>query len=676
LIQDAKRVYDGQMSVSKGMDSGKSPSEIEKDQVAFAVNTTFRESFPTNRPPFSGKFIGYDSDDTKTRINSGVFQGAGFYQDVNGEDGSIIVARGGRLFQIYLTVPYPTARELTIQVPVAVQKEFALPLIGNTVTVYVVGITSLEENQLVFIDGGSFTITRLTADVVVGTEHLDAALLTYNGGAPGPTISAGTAITDGASQIIHWDTNPSTDRFAYFFQAEQFGILLQGKENPIIFDGAFARRSAGDSNNEIPPGYVGSYINGRIWISTPTRNAYLAGDLVGDRTSGTQSNSFVDSVLKFTGNTYLNEGGTFSTPSNSGPITGIIGSTQLDTSLGQGPVMIFTTNTVFTNQAPVDATVWKDLQYPIQTVAQVDYGAMSPRSIVNVNSDAWYRSIDGVRSFIVARRNFNGGWGNVPMSDEMFRVFSRDSEGLLEYGSAVNFDNRLLFTCQPESTEYGVVHKGLAVINFDEISGMFNKSNPCWEGIWTGLKVFQIIRGRVGGNERTFMIALGTAGELELWELEMDGISDSYMHEVDGNITVTHTPIQSTIETRSFNFGTPFEYKMLEFAEWFVDRLNGSVDFDVRFRPDQYPCWVAWVDRTECNTVNRCDEACGIPVNYKPGYRPFMRTSTAPESCLTGDRLSNRGYEFQLRMQWTGKCRIKQIRVHASRQLDDTVGEC
>ena len=290
--------------------------------------------------------------------------------------------------------------------------------------------------------------------------------------------------------------------------------------------------------------------------------------------------------------------------------------------------------------------------------------------MVNVNSDTWYRSPNGVQPFIIGRRNFNSGWGNTTMSNEMLRVLNYEAEPLVEYESAVLFDNRFLMTCSPKLTANGVVFQGVAVMNFDEISTMWNRSNPCWEGVWTGLNIFQLVRGRYDGVEHCFALACGTNGELEVWEQVYDGYDDVCVSSIEGAITTTTSPIVAVIETRSFDFKSPFELKQLSEGELYVDRLAGQADFSVKLRPDQYPAWVDWQSWSECNKNTSCDEFCGIPVGYKPGYRPYMQLQMPPETALTGaaNRVS-RGYEFQLYLRWT-RCRIKQLRLTATVELE------
>lgn len=331
---------------------------------------------------------------------------------------------------------------------------------------------------------------------------------------------------------------------------------------------------------------------------------------------------------------------------------------------------------------PVDRTIWKDLSYPIQTVALVDQGNLSARGLININTDCWFRSEQGIQSFIIARRNFGWGWGNTPMSDEVIKVLSQDTRGLLQFGSGCLFDNRLLFTCAPLWTEYGVVHNGVVALRFDNISTVASKTNPDWDGLWTSPQIFQLLRGRVNDEERCFAVCLGADNITQVWELLKDGLYDFETVQYAAPNTKLHVVanrIISSFETRSFAFenSNGFEMKRLDTGDIQVEGLQGTVDFSVHFKPDQFPFWVCWHTWTECTTTDRCSTECPDLKNYQPGYRPKMMLPKATDDCLPGvGTPANIGHEFSVCVQWIGKAKLKKIRLHAHRMVDESAGEC
>jgi hypothetical protein len=256
------------------------------------------------------------------------------------------------------------------------------------------------------------------------------------------------------------------------------------------------------------------------------------------------------------------------------------------------------------------------------------------------------------------------------MSKEMARVTKYENQALLGYGSAIVFDNRLLMTALPSvKGSLGVIHKGIHVLDFDPLSSMTTKLPPAWDGLWCGLRVLQLVKGTFGGRERAYAFVLDSNDNVKLWEITKDDKWDNLTRE-----------IVWFIETKDFAFGDPFSLKKLEFAELYRDRLSGTVSTDVKFRPDQHPVWVDWHDWQECATTGNCtfdSSTCPTVTNYQPQYRASQRLPQPSDAC---DAIVNkpyrRGYTFQVRLQFTGYCRLKALRLHAFTMQEDNKGVC
>lgn len=445
--------------------------------------------------------------------------------------------------------------------------------------------------------------------------------------------------------------NPNNRFDGYMEQAANYMIIQDGLSRPIIFNGASSRRSNPD---EIKTGTVMRYCQGRIAYSLPDGFSFRVTDLIGSQASGTAANKYRDAVLKETENTFLNEGGDFSVPGNSGGIRAMAVPAMLDTSMGQGPLQVFTQNTVFSLNTPIDRTIWKDVTYPIQTVSQISRGAEGDRSTIVHNGDIFYRSLDGIRSFKMARQDY-AQWRMTPISIEEILYMRGDQEMLLPYGSAAVFDNRKLDTVSPRYTSHGICHLGLAVLDFNIVSGMRTKLPPVWEGMWTGLRVLQILKGKFYGGERCFMFTLNSStNAIELWELSTDEQFDN-----------GSTRIQWAFETREFDLGREYERKRLEGADIYMERLIDTVDFSLSFRPDSWPGWVAWKTWQECATFTQCldtlNGTCPTLGNYQTQYRPRVRITQPPDTCYN-KRLMRDCYKMQGRLAITGPAKIHQMR--------------
>jgi len=660
------RLYAGFATLEAGVNGGIAASLIPKNQCVSATNVTFRQGYPQTRDPWFQYYV--TVPDPLLARYTGTFQGAGRYDGQNGQSG-FIVGRGGRLF--FVADKTWLLSEITPNFAIATTADFVVPAINATVTVSINETAQIAIGDIVEINLGSYTVVAV---------QTGSAQLKFTGGATvGSTVPGGALVLDNAGkQIIQYDEIPATYDFIFIFQAENYGIILRGQHKTAIFDGSSTRLA---TTKQIPPGYLGAYGWGRIWITLTDRRSFVAGNLVFDRSGGGSfQNNYRDSILFFTDNDFLNEGGAFGVPSNAGDITGMQFLASQDTSLGVGVLLVGTTNSIFSVNAPVDRTTWKNLTYPIQTISLLDYGPESPRGVVSINGDLWYRSPDGFRSFLVVRRYF-GQPGNVPESREISPVIEFDTQDLLFYGSGVYFDNKMFYTVSPYRTANGdVAHRGLAVINFDLESSLRNRSQAAWEGVSTGLNTYQILKGRIDNVERMFMFALGNDGTtIELWENTIDNFID------DTSVLPTiikRKRIAGSLTTRSENFDQQDNLNLI-FGELFVDDVAEQVDFTISYRPDQYPDWTIWQSSSVCAETQQCnflgELPCAIFVPAARLYAAQITLGAPPAPCnvlANPEQPMNFGHEFQFKIEWSGHWRIRKFRVAAKKYDSPIEGLC
>ena len=465
------------------------------------------------------------------------------------------------------------------------------------------------------------------------------------------------------SELTMTDRNSSTLPKAWFEQAEDFLIVQDNQSTPFIYDGSNLRRVDPNSAiKEVPVGNVTTYSNGRLWVALPGGRSFVAGNIVYGE-DGTAQFGGRDSVLKFSENAFLNGGGEFSIPNNAGKIRAMRPIANLDTSLGQGPLQVFTERGAFSINAPFDRTQWQNLTYPIQTVSLLGSGSESHESSILVDGDIWFRASDGIRSFQIARRD-HGSWVNTPMSTEMFEVIRYDDKSLLNHSSAVLFDNRYLVTSSPFRVRgHGICWRGLIALDFHNVSGISVRTAPVYDGLWTGLNILQVVRC----DNECYMFVLDCNEKIELWELSVNDPFDNGT-----------TRIACFLDTASFGFDDAgWSRKALSTGDLWIGDVIGQVNFDVQFRPDQYPCYIPWHSWAVDSKRESCLTECSTPDSLQPQYRPRMRLPLPGESCNSRVNMPFRhGFEFQCRLAWTGHASINRLRLVAHETQEDTLPFC
>ena len=468
--------------------------------------------------------------------------------------------------------------------------------------------------------------------------------------------------------------NPANEPKAFMCQGERFLVIQAGDylvqppatpTLPLFWDGVTMWRSAGlmvyPAASELPAAGPMDYYMGRIWYAQG--RDYAAGDIV-KGPSGTFGAPYfqTDSILKVSENPLAIGGDGFVVPDESGNIRALSHSANLDVTLGQGQLFVFTRKAIYTLEVPVTRLDWiaaADNNQPVQKVVQLNYGTSSDRSVVKVNGDMFYQTSEpAIRSLTMAIRYFQQ-WGNIQISNNEERLLDFNDRGLLNFGSGILWDNRLWQTALPIQTPVGVAHQAIAPLDFDIISSLGSKAAPAWEGHYEGLDFLQLFTGDFGGRERAFAtIHSRDDGSIQVWEMT------DYLKFENGDNRVSWY-----VEFPAYAWDDLFQLKKLDSAELWLDKLFGTVDFTAYYRPDQDPCWHLWTSWKECSARNS-EEDVNHPVSYPEGpYREQYRATKVfpnpPVDCSITGRPSNVAYQFQVRLEIKGWCRVRGFRLHA-----------
>lgn len=477
-------------------------------------------------------------------------------------------------------------------------------------------------------------------------------------------------------------TNPALVPQGYMAQGEQFLVIQAGDFTqsvptlPLFWDGATLRRSIGITNpgvapgtpnvNQIPAATAMVYYQGRLWYVQG--NTVSASDIV-KGTSGTLAYNFSDAILNVTENPLSVGGDGFAVSSSAGNITAINYTANLDTSLGQGPLYIFTQRQIYALSVPVTRAAWiaaNNNTQPLMTVALIDSGAAGDRCVIHVNGDLFFQSSEpAIRSLFISTRFFTQ-WGNVPISRPISRALQYSNPNLLGFATGIEFDNRMWQGILPVQTKAGVAFQGIAILDFDIISNFGGESTsqppapPAWEGMLEGLDILQLFEGYFGGNQRAFALVHSRVDDfIYVWELTGYLLSDQDASQ--------NNRVNWYFETPAYDFARFFDMKRLDGGELWVDSVAGTVDMIVEYRVDADPCWQIWKTFQFCaNATN--PNVIFSPNNYpQPTFcegqkfpltlpRPFL-----PPGVTMNLRPNDVGYQFQVRVQVKGQCRIRGI---------------
>ena len=401
---------------------------------------------------------------------------------------------------------------------------------------------------------------------------------------------------------------------------------------------------------ELPAATCMDYYMGRLWYAQD--RTYTAGDIVGGD-SGTTGTKKRDSILKVTENPLALAGDGFAVPTNAGLIRALRHTANLDTATGTGQLYAFTRTAVYSLNVPVTRADWVNSKEPLQRVALITNGAYGDRGIVNVNGDLFFQSSDGVRSLFVAIRNF-GQWGNTPISSNIDRILNFNDRSLMRFASGIQFDNRLLEAQLPYMTAVGPAFKSLAVLDFDLLSTLSEKLPPAWEGNWNGMPVLQMFQGDFGGRQRAFAVVLQEDGSIGVWEISKDDRRDNGDNRIEWKF-----------ETPAYEWGKIFELKKLDGLELWLDRIFGTVDILVEYRPDAEACWQFWNSTQLCSARTSCEDVDNPilypcqPYGENDKFSLVFPTPPTPNCQSLNRRPMDRGYQFQCRVTVKGSCRVR-----------------
>ena len=485
--------------------------------------------------------------------------------------------------------------------------------------------------------------------------------------------------TVGSVRTIHTG-NDAFVQHVWFAQGLEQVYMQNGFDDPVAWDGQWdadgvpnVRVISGAIDGEavMPVGTVMAYVHGRIVLANADNQIVVSDHF---NAAGVNVRTNMDN---FAENTAF-VGGFFSPPTELGRIGGIIAMPSLDNFYGQAEVIIPCERGFAALDISGERSTWSDTRLIFRGA-----GCYSPYSLTPANNDLWYRSPDGIRSLRQARTDETRDWGDTVLSREVSYWTDRDASHLLRFSSGIYFDNRLLFTTYPEveqnTSGFGDhrFHNGLVSLDFDRNSTVNPDSGFGWDGLWTGIRPTGLAALGIDQTERAFAFSYEPDGTNHIYEMMPSAAEgpDSY-YDSDGALQNSRTV--SHFITKAFSSFS--EAGNIRTMKKFIGggrsriRWSGYMNYEVSFRPDDYPCWTS-LGKKEHGCIT-CNDDCDSGVKRK-FYKDFPLTSPDLDACQGAlNKKAIYGTSFQLLVQLEGQVEVPFMSFAVMPDRDTETATC
>ena len=449
-----------------------------------------------------------------------------------------------------------------------------------------------------------------------------------------------TPATSGLSAVV--------DRL-FFCQANEYLIIQDGFNRPIIVEGTTSRFSTCGTNPllpEVPVGTIMAFGQGRLFVVVDGKY-FMAGDIYLPWQP--------ERVLQFTETQYLNGGGAFGLPAWMGNITGMMFQPNVVSGTGLGALVVFAEKGVSSFGVQAARSTWNSTD--IARVLYQDGGGTGPASLVSVSNDIFYLATDGLRSLKLTSSETQGGGSllqSLPLSRKVQSLVNDETPWAYQFASGVVHDNRLYFTSIARQRKVtnpfdidvdDYYFEGLMTIDLQGLTGL----PMLYEGISTGCRFIQVFEVMRFGRK----------------QLVCFGVNDNkigfYTRE-DAQLDNRISRPECRVYTAALDFSTPTPIqKRFLYAEVWLSELQGVVDMDVYYRPEGYPLWT----KAGSNRFMAKDSGTGA-INCLNQIRQKVRISEttdglAPETSELRNLLI--GSKIQFCVSWKGRCQIDRLLV-------------
>jgi len=479
------------------------------------------------------------------------------------------------------------------------------------------------------------------------------------------TIADATAVPGLMSETV--------DRM-HFCQAEQYLVVQDGTNGPMIVEGPAASRKAVQAapDSEVPTGTIMAYCHGRLFIKTTDRG-FIAGDI-------NKPNSATD-VLRFRETEYLAGGGAFFTPANLGNITAMTWAQAYGTATGQGPLVVMCEWGWCSYAVYHPRLDWQDV-----SIMKIEggTGCATEYGVTRMNEDLLFVGWNGLEDMALISSEAATAHRMTNLNTEV-EYFAETEVSYRRFSCAARFDNRLLYTAIGETVDAednsgdpidDYRYAGLVALDFiprDGISSLGKTKLPAYDGLWTGVHPMGLASGIFNYDEHCYVLGKDDDGVNHLYRLMKEQGHDKET-----------IPIECALYTRGMPFvdyesdnprPIPYMEKKLYDGHLWISESQEELDIMLSVCPDFSVVFhdLSTIQITAPMTLTVHPFTDGYPQpRPKEKWPAFMETSC---EMVTG-RAANTGFHLQFCISWAGILKFHRFDISAKAHMEAPRPDC
>lgn len=464
-----------------------------------------------------------------------------------------------------------------------------------------------------------------------------------------------------------FDGNAREYLHAWFAQGFEYLAIQDGIHPPIIWDGVNPAYRSDIAKKQMPIGSVMAYIHGRFVVASADGTNTLR---LSEIATAANVTSRAD-LLNFD-----NPLPVFSTSTALGNIQGLYAMPYLDSGTGNYELVALCDNG-FTS---FDFSGLEDtfLTGQVQKISLIGTGCVSSIGFAGMNGDLFFRTASGINTYRNSRLEYTQGWDQSNVSREVQYWLKNDRTDLLGNIPMVGWQSMVLTGCSPlispPSNPCFGFHRycrGFTVFDAQSMSTAGRQGDPVWHGMWTGVRPWAFVSGRIGYAERCFAFSYDRDGKNRLYEITLQDGPDVFEKQEKPIFSWFTTRELGSVEART----SVFNMKRLDGGVLELSDILEESNFTVEYRPDGSPCWVFVSEGNpgcDCPTM---PDGC-VRTSWPQWARQYF-SAGKDAGCTPGTtQPSNVFHHCQIRVRSNGSLTVDRLNIRMGIVEMSTTANC